>query len=105
MNPAVFFSCLFVMACVTYLVRMVPFVLVKKPVKSRFLRSFLYYIPFAVLTAMTIPAIFTATASLPSALAGFAVALILAFLDKGLIRVALFASAAALAVDLLLPLL
>ncbi len=105
MNPTVYFSCLFVMAAVTYLVRMVPFVLVKRPFKSRFLRSFLCYVPYAVLTAMTIPAIFTATASLPSALAGFATALVLAILDKGLIRVALFASAAALMVDLLLPLL
>ena len=56
-----FFIYLAVMAGVTYLVRAVPLILVKKPIKNRFLLSFLHYIPYAVLAAMTVPAIFYAT--------------------------------------------
>lgn len=52
---------LLVMSLVTYLIRMIPFVLVKKKIKNRFLLSFLYYVPYAVLSVMTIPAIFYST--------------------------------------------
>ena len=62
------------MAGVTYLVRMVPLVLCKKKIKNRFLLSFLYYVPIAVLSAMTVPAIFFATDHLLSAAVGFVVA-------------------------------
>ena len=48
-----------VMAGVTYLVRMLPMVIFRKKIKSRFIRSFLYYIPYAVLAAMTFPAVFS----------------------------------------------
>ena len=58
MNKLPLFVCLAVMAGVTYLVRMLPLVLVKKKIQNRFLLSFLYYIPYAVLSVMTIPAIF-----------------------------------------------
>ena len=61
-----------IMAISTYLIRAVPFALVQKKITSPFLRSFLYYIPYAVLTAMTIPAIFYSTGSLPTAIAGTA---------------------------------
>lgn len=55
-----------VMAGVTYLIRMIPFTLFKKKIKSRFIQSVLYYIPYAVLSAMTFPAIFfQQTAPLP----------------------------------------
>lgn len=90
-----------VMALVTYLVRMVPLVLFRKKVENRFLRSFLYYIPYAVLSAMTFPAIFSSTADLKSALAGTIVALVLAFFEKGLLPVALSACGAALLVTFL----
>ena len=50
------------MAIVTYLIRAIPLVLVKHKIKNKFFNSFLYYIPYTVLAAMTIPAIFTATA-------------------------------------------
>ena len=90
-----------VMALVTYLVRMVPLVLFRKKVENRFLRSFLYYIPYAVLSAMTFPAIFSSTADLKSALAGTIVALVLAFFEKGLLPVALSACGAALLVAFL----
>ena len=56
-----FFIYLAVMAGVTYLVRAIPLLLVKKPIKNKFLLSFLHYIPYAVLAAMTVPAIFYAT--------------------------------------------
>ena len=84
-----------VMALVTYFIRMIPFTFFRKKITNRFFRSFLYYIPYAVLSAMTIPAIFTSTGSLPTSLAGTAVAVILAYLGKPLIVVALAGSAAA----------
>ncbi len=91
-----------VMAGVTYLIRMIPFTFFRKKIKSRFFRSFLYYIPYAVLTAMTIPAIFYSTENFITALAGTAVALILAFFGLPLIVVALSASLAAFLTGLLL---
>ena len=91
-----------VMAVVTYLIRMLPFTLFRKEIKSAFFRSFLAYVPYAVLGAMTFPSIFYATSSLPSAIAGTVVALALAFFRRTLLTVALGASGAALAVELLL---
>ena len=93
---------LVVMALVTYLIRMLPFTLFRREIRSVFFRSFLVYVPYAVLGAMTFPSIFFATASLPSAIAGTAVALALAFFRRSLLTVALGASAAALAVELLM---
>ena len=84
-----------VMAGVTYLIRMIPFTLFRQKIRSPFFRSLLHYIPYAVLSAMTIPAIFTSTGSLPTSLAGTVVAVILAYLGKPLIVVALAGSAAA----------
>lgn len=83
-----FFLYLLVMAGVTYLVRMLPLVLIKKKIKNRFLLSFLHYIPYTVLSAMTVPAIFYATESPIAAVFGFIVALVLAFFEKGLVTVA-----------------
>lgn len=85
-----------VMAVVTYLVRMIPFTMFRKKIKSQFFRSFLYYIPYAVLSAMTIPAIFYSTGDMITAIAGTAVAVVLAYFNMPLIVVALAASAAAL---------
>ena len=96
---------LVVMALVTYLIRMIPFTLFRKEIKSVFFRSFLAYVPYAVLGAMTFPSIFFATASLPSAIAGTVVALVLAFFRRSLLTVALGASGAALAVELLMMIL
>lgn len=83
-----FAAYLSVMAGVTYLIRMIPLALVKKKIKNRFICSFLYYIPYAVLGVMTIPSIFYSTDSLISAVAGFVTALILAYFEKGLLTVA-----------------
>ena len=83
-----FLPYLLVMAGVTYLVRMLPLVLVKKRIENRFLLSFLHYIPYAVLSVMTVPACFFATAHIASALAGFAVAVVLAYRERSLLTVA-----------------
>ena len=93
---------LVVMALVTYLIRMIPFTLFRKEIKSTFFRSFLAYVPYAVLGAMTFPSIFFATSSLPSAIAGTAVALILAFFKRSLLTVAVGASGTALVVELVM---
>lgn len=85
-----------VMALVTYLIRMVPFTLFRKKIQSRFVRSLLYYLPYAVLSAMTIPAIFYATGDFATALVGTVIALVLAYLRLPLIVVALAAAAGAL---------
>jgi len=85
-----------VMAGVTYLIRMLPFTLFRRKIESRFVRSFLYYIPYAVLSAMTIPAIFYATGDVVTSVIGAVVAVVLAYLKLPLIVVALSASAAAL---------
>ena len=85
-----------VMAGVTYLIRMIPFTLFRKKIRSPCSRSFLHYIPYAVLSAMTVPAIFYSTGSIPTAVAGTAAAVVLAYLGKPLIVVALAASAVAL---------
>lgn len=84
-----------VMAGVTYLVRMIPFTVFRRQIKSRYIRSVLYYLPYAVLSAMTIPAIFYSTGNLTTAVVGTAVAVILAFFDKPLIVVALAAAGSA----------
>lgn len=86
---------IFVMAGVTYLIRMLPFSFFNKKIKSVFIRSFLKYIPYAVLSAMTIPAIFYSTDNIAAAAIGTAAAVILAFFNCPLIVVALVASFAA----------
>ena len=84
-----------VMAGVTYAIRMIPFAFFTKKIESKFLKSFLYYVPYAVLSAMTFPAIFYSTGNTITAAVGTAVALILAYFDLPLIAVAVSASAAA----------
>ena len=83
------------MALVTYLVRMLPFTLFRKEIKSPFFKGLLHYIPYAVLSAMTIPAIFYSTGDMRTSIAGTAVAVVLAYLRLPLIVVAMSASAAA----------
>lgn len=78
-----------IMAIVTYIPRVLPMAFVKKKIKSKFLRSFLFYVPFAVLGAMTFPSILYSTGNLYSALIGMVVALVLASLGKGLLTVAI----------------
>lgn len=90
------------MAGVTYLIRALPLTLIRKEINSRFIRSFLHYVPYATLAAMTFPAILNATDYLISSLIGFLVALILAFNKKSLLTVAGFSCLAAFIVELFL---
>lgn len=94
MSVKLFFLYLVVMAGVTYLIRAIPLVLCRGEITNGFLRSFLAYVPYAVLGAMTFPAIFYSTDGIPSALAGTVVALLLAFWNKGLLTVAVGACVA-----------
>ena len=78
-----------VMAAVTYFIRLLPLTLIRKGIKNKYIRSFLYYVPYVTLAAMTFPAILTATANIWSAAVGFIAALILAYNRKSLITVSL----------------
>lgn len=90
---------IFVMALVTYLIRMIPLTLVRGKIENQYIKSFLYYVPYTCLAAMTFPAILYATGSIWSALAGVAAAVILAFYNKSLVTVAAFACAAVFVVE------
>ena len=85
---------IFTMALTTYLIRMLPLTIFRKPIRSRFLRSFLHYVPYACLTAMTFPAILSSTATILSGAAALLVAVVLAYRGKSLLTVSLAASAA-----------
>lgn len=84
---------------------MLPLVLTKKEITNVYIRSFLYYVPYACLAAMTVPAIFTATSSIWSGAAGFLVALLAAYREKKLLTVALLACAAVFLVERIVDLL
>ena len=94
-----------VMALVTYLLRMLPLAFFRKKVTSPFLRSMLFYLPYAVLSAMVIPSVFSSTGNVITAAVGLAVALILAFFRRSLLTVALGASGAAYLAGVLLQVL
>ena len=102
MPDSKFFIYLLVMAGVTYLVRMLPLVFFRKKIKSRFVRSFLYYVPYTVLAVMTVPAIFYATGSVWSAAAGALVAVALALFGRGLLTVAAGSALTVLVVELII---
>ena len=82
---------IFIMAITTYLIRMLPLTLFRKELKSKYVKSFLRYVPYACLTAMTIPAIFSATSSVISAAVGLGIAVFLGWRKKGLATVAVAA--------------
>lgn len=85
--------CIAVMASVTYLIRVIPMVLFRKKIRSRFIQSFLYYVPYTVLAAMTFPAVFSSTGSYLSAAGGCIIAIVLAYFGRGLLTVAVGAAA------------
>lgn len=94
MELKTFFIYLVIMAGSTYLIRAIPFALIHKRIENRFMKSFLYYIPYAVLTAMTFPAILYAADYRTSSAVGFGTALFFAFKGKSLTTVAAAACAA-----------
>lgn len=93
---------LLVMAGVTYLIRMLPLVLVKKKIQNKYVLSFLYYMPYAVLSVMTVPAIFYATSSAISATVGFGAAIVSAYRERSLLRVAAVACMAVFLTEFIL---
>ena len=101
MNNATYIAIsLFIMAGITYLTRALPILIFRKKIKNRFVQSFLFYMPYAVLAAMTFPAIFTATGNVISSVAGTIAALILSFVSGNLFLVPLGTAAVALIVNL-----
>ena len=100
-NGYVYLSIL-VAAIVTYAIRALPLTLIRKPIKNKYLRSFLIYVPYVTLTVMTFPAILAATNSVWSAAAGLIVAVLLAWLKQGLLKVSLGACAAVFLLELFL---
>ena len=90
-----FWIYLLILAGSTYLVRAIPFAAMRKKIENRFVKSFLYYIPYAVLSAMTLPAAFYATGNVISGAAGLIVGGIFAYKGKGLTLVAVVSCAAA----------
>lgn len=101
MNTLVFLKYLALMAAVTYIIRVLPYVCMRKEVKNKFFKSFLAYVPYTVLAAMTFPAILSATDNIYSALAGLLVGILIAFFEKGLLVVAISSCAAVLLVEIL----
>ena len=99
-----FFVYLFVMAAVTYLVRMIPLALIKRKITNRFVRSFLYYVPYTVLSAMVFPAIFFSTGNIISASIGAATAVVLSYFKRSLLTVSAAATLSVLATELVLML-
>ena len=91
---------IFIMASVTYLIRMLPLALINKKITTRFFKSFLYYVPFVTLAVMTFPAILSATDSVWSAAAAFLVAMVVAYAGGGLPTVATIACAGVFIVEL-----
>lgn len=102
MNTAYVVSCVLLMAGVTYVIRMLPMAVFQRRLENRFVRSFLAYVPYAVLSAMTFPQILYSAGGTAASAAGLFLAMVLAFRGKGLLVVALGAAAAALLTQQLL---
>lgn len=102
MNLTEFFIYLLILAGSTYLIRTLPFVAAKRKIENRFIRSFLQYIPYAVLTAMTLPAVLYATDYIASAAVGLAVAILFAYRGKSLTVVAIAACVGVFVTELIL---
>lgn len=102
MNSAYVVSCVLLMAGVTYVIRMLPMVVFQRRLENQFVRSFLAYVPYAVLSAMTFPQILYSAGGTAASVAGLLLALFLSFRGKGLLVVALGAAAAALLTQQLL---
>ena len=100
MDNKSFFIYLAVMAGSTYLIRAIPFAAVRKKIENKFIRSFLYYIPYTVLSAMTFPAALYATGNIIAASLGLAVAILFAIRGKGLTIVAVASCVTVLLVEL-----
>lgn len=100
MSTVYILSSIGVMAAVTYIIRATPMVVFRKKIKNKWIQSFLFYVPYVVLSAMTFPAVFSSTGSYASAVAGCVVAVILAYFRRGLLTVAVGAALGAFIVQI-----
>ena len=91
-----------VMGAVSFLVRVLPMTLLRKPIKSRFVRSFLYYVPYVTLAVMTFPSILSATQSPIAAFVALVGAILLAYFGRGLFTVALASCGTVFSLELFL---
>ena len=105
MSWSAYFPYLIVMAGVTYLIRMLPLTVFRREIKSVFVKSFLHYVPYAVLAAMTIPGILTSTGDIRTAAVGLVVAVVMAWRGMSLLSVAIGACVAVAAAQGILMLL
>ena len=96
------FLYILVMAAVTYLIRMLPLTLIRRPIKSRFLRSFLFYVPYVTLAVMTFPSIVNATSSPIAGLAALVLGIAAAWLGANLLQVAVGCCAVVLVLEFFL---
>lgn len=101
MSPLYILGGIAIMALMTYIIRVLPMVIFREKIEDNRIKSFLYYIPYTVLAAMTFPAIFSSTASQAGAIAGCIVAVLLAYYKRGLLVVALGAAATVFLVSML----
>ena len=99
MSTARIITCILIMAVVTYLIRMLPLAVFRTRITNRTIRSFLAYVPYAVLGAMIFPDVFYSTENLLSALVGLGIALLLSWFGRGLLTVALGSAAAVFAAE------
>lgn len=93
------FMAIAAMAITTYVIRMLPMAIFRNKIENRWIKSFLYYVPYAVLASMTFPAVFVSTGSVLGATLGCVVAIILAYFNKGLLTVAIGAAVMAFVVQ------
>lgn len=84
MSDGYIYTSIVAIAVTTYLIRVIPLLLLKKPIKNTFFRSFLYYAPYITLAALTFPAILNSTGSFIPSLVGFIVAVVVSFFNLGL---------------------
>ena len=101
MNSTYLLSGMAVMAVTTYLIRVIPMVLFRKKIKNRWIKSFIYYVPYTVLSAMTFPAVLSSTGSFLSSAGGTFVAIILAYFRKSLLTVAVGAALTAFILEII----
>ena len=87
-----------IMAVTTYLVRMIPFTVFRKKITNPFFKSLIYYMPYAILSAMTFPFIIYSTDCIPAAIAGLFIGIVLGYLERSLVEISISASIVALAV-------
>ncbi len=104
MNPAVYI-CLLIAGLTIFVIRAIPMTIIQKEISNVFIKSFLYYVPYVTLSVMAFPAILTATGNPISGIAAFIVAVIIAYVDGNLFKVALSSCIAVFLTEFILTLL